>query len=628
MPNTGGYYLEIMTNTCNSPKPQSITNPQPHPNPSTPKLLFKTEPVEATKKTMAANRGAAALVAEMPGSVEINKTEEKTTNARETACADCQMDVDDVCATEQLVDTPDAEDQGAVNVNDDDDDDDDGDYFDERLVVDYDRNKALQHCSPLPEGVDIDDPEDVMPVGQQNASTPQKLTTPASLATPSKYDIHVNSSRAELAAENIKSLAGDAVNENASTPIKVTNTEAAANEVHNISNIDGIILTKEVDNAFHNPNNISPILNAIPKTQVPNAMTTSTLQIPNLIVTANSSPENEQSAMDVEVEAYDINADVEEDFGDLNELKRKRESFDNISLMSVESFALPNSTKKPKLLRTSSITRSIRRSMSFVAVRTPISKILRPRRSSVALDGAPNDEDGCNADDSFCSIASIESTFNESIRKPVKEKFRSLRNRITRSSSKKDKYNVHAQPATPEKDEKNVHEMPSSGFKTPKAPAKFLSAAAKAIGTPKSLGKHTLLSAPSPSTATLTSNKLASGSLECTEPPTTAAVAPPAVNTPTTSTYITFETMSLPHSPPMQNPKLTANKEIMQQNAQLHDRTQAKKLENVQCKREPLQSDAVGRSLMVLKKTFHSITFCTPSFAKKKKFGKSRQTHF
>ncbi|XP_039964788.1 protein ECT2 isoform X1 [Bactrocera tryoni] len=610
MPNTGGYFLETMTNTCNSPKPQPIlTNPQSHPQPSTPKRLYKTETVEttSTKKSTEANSEAAALVVTMPPSVAIDKTEGKSVNEKEpekriaTANADRQMDVDDACSTEQLVDTPEAEDfvDPDNNVDDGNDDDDDGDYFDERLVVDYDRNKALQHGSPLPEGVDIDDPEDAMPVGQQNASTPQKPPAPTALATPSKYDINANSSGAELETENVKSLTSDDLNENASTPIKTTNVTAVDNADPNKSTTDGIILTKET---FHNPNNISPILNAMPEATVTAAKPTSTLQIPNLIVTANSSPENEPSPMEVEAEAYDMNADVEEeDFGGLNELKRKRESFDSISLMSVESFALPNSTKKPKLLRTGSITRSIRRSMSFVAVRTPISKMLRPRRSSVALDGAPNDEDGCNADDSFCSIASIESTFNESIRKPVKEKFRSLRNRITRSSSKKDKHNLHAQPITPEKDEKYEREMPNSGFKTPKAPAKFLSAAAKAIGTPKSFAKHALLSAPLPSTSTLASNKLASAGLECSKSPIAAAVVPPSVDTPTAATYITPATLSLPHSPPpMLNSKLIANQEIIQQNTQLHTPAQAQTLENVQCKRELMQSAAVGRSLMVV----------------------------
>uniref|UniRef100_A0A0K8VQ84 Protein ECT2 n=1 Tax=Bactrocera latifrons TaxID=174628 RepID=A0A0K8VQ84_BACLA len=614
MPNTGGYFLETMTNTCNSPKPQPIiTNPQSHPQPTTPKRLYKTETVEitSTKKSMEANSEAAPLVATTSSSVDIDKTEGNTVNEKEsekaapTANADTQMDVDVASTTEQLVDSPETEDGDGADNNmdnenddvDDDDDDDDGDYFDERLVVDYDRNKALQHGSPLPEGVDIDDPEDMMPVGQQNASTPQKPTASAALSTPSKYDINANSSGAELETENVKCL-----NENASTPIKTTNVAAADNADPNKSITDGIIITKE---AFHNPNNISPILNAMPEATVTAAKPTNILQIPNLIVTANSSPESEPSPMEIEAEAYDMNADIEaEDFGNLNELKRKRESFDSISLMSVESFALPNSTKKPKLLRTGSITRSIRRSMSFVAVRTPISKMLRPRRSSVALDGAPNDEDGCNADDSFCSIASIESTFNESIRKPVKEKFRSLRNRITRSSSKKDKHSMHAQPTTPEKDEKYEREMPNSGFKTPKAPAKFLSAAAKAIGTPKSFNKHALLSAPSPSTSTLTSNKLASAGLECSKSPITAEVMPSTINTPTTATYITpatISTNSLPHSPPpMQNPKLIANQEIMQENTQLHAPAQAQTLENVQCIREHMQSAAVERSLMVV----------------------------
>lgn len=187
------------------------------------------------------------------------------------------------------------------------------------------------------------------------------------------------------------------------------------------------------------------------------------------------------------------------------DLKRKRESFDSVSLISVDSsFALPVSNKKPKLIRTGSITRSIKRSMSFVAVRTPISKMLRPRRSSVALEGNENPADLTSImtgsglqdpNDSFSSIASVESTFNESICKPVKEKFRTLRNRITRSSSnnKKDKYIINVPPTTPEKDDTDHHQKDDEGFKTPKAPTKFSFSAAKSSLTPKSLQKSNKL---------------------------------------------------------------------------------------------------------------------------------------
>lgn len=161
-----------------------------------------------------------------------------------------------------------------------------------------------------------------------------------------------------------------------------------------------------------------------------------------------------------------------------NELKRKRDSFDSVSLMSVDSFALPASTKKPKLIRTGSITRTLKRSMSFVADRTPIIKTLRTRRSSIAAADASTFL-GSEADDSMCSLASINTTLNESIRKPVKEKLRSICDRITRSSSKRAE---RCPEATPEQ-----FGQLDSGFKTPKAPLQRASASASGKKTAKRL---------------------------------------------------------------------------------------------------------------------------------------------
>lgn len=161
-----------------------------------------------------------------------------------------------------------------------------------------------------------------------------------------------------------------------------------------------------------------------------------------------------------------------------NDLKRKRDSFDSVSLMSVDSFALPASTKKPKLIRTGSITRTLKRSMSFVADRTPIIKTLRTRRSSIAAADASTFL-GSEADDSMCSLASINTTLNESIRKPVKEKLRSICDRITRSSSKRAE---RCAEATPE----HFGQL-DSGFKTPKAPLQRASASASGKKTAKRL---------------------------------------------------------------------------------------------------------------------------------------------
>ncbi|XP_022219575.2 protein ECT2 isoform X2 [Drosophila obscura] len=185
-----------------------------------------------------------------------------------------------------------------------------------------------------------------------------------------------------------------------------------------------------------------------------------------------------------------------------NDLKRKRDSIDNISLMSVDSCALPGSTKKPKLTRTGSISRTLRRSVSFVA--EPLKNVLRPRRSSIAAADASTILGSEAADDSYCSLASsISLTLNESIRKPVKEKFRNICSRITRSNSRRgDKDRDHDLEGTPE-----CSKLPppmDSGFKTPKAPKQRSSATpktSKRLFGPVSgvVSALALTSAPSPS---------------------------------------------------------------------------------------------------------------------------------
>lgn len=146
---------------------------------------------------------------------------------------------------------------------------------------------------------------------------------------------------------------------------------------------DGIVLPGNEENQFLEQNNLSPILHNIEE----------------------------------EEEGNDSNND---DQNDKELVKRKRDSFDNISIISTDTFAAQFcSAKKSKLSRTGSITRSLRRSMSFVALKNPISNMIRVRRNSID----PNA--------SISSITSMESTFSESIKKPVKEKLQSLRNRIT-----------------------------------------------------------------------------------------------------------------------------------------------------------------------------------------------------
>lgn len=207
---------------------------------------------------------------------------------------------------------------------------------------------------------------------------------------------------------------------------------------------DGIVLKNDEDNNFLNPNNISPIFKHRP---------------------------SDDSLQKIEEEYDDFPDDSILEMG-----KRKRcedDSFDNISMLSTDSLVY-GSAKKPKLTRTGSI-KTLRRSISM-AIKTPMSNILRSRRSSVD----PNA--------SISSIASsFNESFNESIRKPVKETFLKIKNKITKSSKKdigtpksaKTKANISSNfdslkkvckmrtlTKTPEKSEDNT----CIGFKTPLAP--------------------------------------------------------------------------------------------------------------------------------------------------------------
>lgn len=170
---------------------------------------------------------------------------------------------------------------------------------------------------------------------------------------------------------------------------------------------DGIILiAKKEDTNFLNPNDISPILK-------------SKFQDESLHRITEEDEDGEDDLAQMSVIACNK---------ELFKRKRQEDSFDNISLASTDSLAPSfSSAKKPKLIRTGSITKNLRRSMSFAAIKTPLSNMLRSRRNSASI-ADPNA--------SISSISSINSTFNESIKKPVKEKLRSIRDKITKSSKK------------------------------------------------------------------------------------------------------------------------------------------------------------------------------------------------
>lgn len=150
-------------------------------------------------------------------------------------------------------------------------------------------------------------------------------------------------------------------------------------------------------------------------------------------------------------------------------IKRKRaveidESVDNISMMSVNE-----SSKKIKLSRAGSISKTFKRRMSFTQMVTPIKTMLRSRRNSV------------DQNISSSSTATFNSTFNDSIKEPIKEKFRQMKDKVcklTTPKSSKSKMKFASANMSKMQDictvkspDKSILDGPSDIFKTPKAPS-------------------------------------------------------------------------------------------------------------------------------------------------------------
>ncbi|XP_067634473.1 uncharacterized protein [Eurosta solidaginis] len=156
MPNTGGYFLEAITTTCNSPKPNPPTNP--HSDPPTTKLIPKSDTCDHKPPTYV---GEERTFLAGKTATEILKTEEVMTNETDVAKSITepddrqtkqqqqhrQMDVDEAHTNDKAIES---------------DGNADDYYFDERLVIDYDRNTELQLGSPLPDGVDIDEADEII----------------------------------------------------------------------------------------------------------------------------------------------------------------------------------------------------------------------------------------------------------------------------------------------------------------------------------------------------------------------------------------------------------------------------------------------------------------------------------
>ena len=157
--------------------------------------------------------------------------------------------------------------------------------------------------------------------------------------------------------------------------------------------IDGAVLTKKEDNNFEAANELSPIIKE-------RHMISNEIYIKE------------------EYELFPNENLFDENKGSTKRKRPNDESFD-ISMKSTESFATSTfgTSKKPKLIRAGSITKNLRRSMSFAAMKTPISNIFRLGRNT-------NDTNS-----SFNSTNSNESPFNDSF-KAVKSKMRLIKNKI------------------------------------------------------------------------------------------------------------------------------------------------------------------------------------------------------
>jgi hypothetical protein len=105
--------------------------------------------------------------------------------------------------------------------------------------------------------------------------------------------------------------------------------------------------------------------------------------------------------------------------------KRHRIEEDTMDNMSIDSTSISLSIKKPKLMRTASLTKNLRKSLSFGIMKTPINNIFRSRRNSVDQDISAS-----------ASMISMESTFNDTITKPIKDKFRRIRDKASKMMKK------------------------------------------------------------------------------------------------------------------------------------------------------------------------------------------------
>lgn len=106
--------------------------------------------------------------------------------------------------------------------------------------------------------------------------------------------------------------------------------------------------------------------------------------------------------------------------------KRRIADEDTIDNVSIDSTTVSLSSKKPKLMRTGSLTKNLRKSLNFGIMKTPT--LFRSRRNSTDHDVSAS-----------ASMISMESTFNETFTKPIKDKFRSLKHKVAKMTGNKNK---------------------------------------------------------------------------------------------------------------------------------------------------------------------------------------------
>lgn len=147
---------------------------------------------------------------------------------------------------------------------------------------------------------------------------------------------------------------------------------------------------------------------------------------------------------------------------DFRTASKRRIGEEDIDNISIDSTSIILSVKKPKLMRTGSLTKNLRKSLSFGIMKTPT--LFRSRRYSTDHDVSAS-----------ASMISMESTFNETFTKPIKEKFRRIKEKVAKISGKSKDYDTpkgkrersFIMPSDNANDSRMNSTLPANMLKTP-----------------------------------------------------------------------------------------------------------------------------------------------------------------